>query len=434
MKFSELRPFFSGLLQYSPRTAWIQILFLLLLVLLFNANVIGLLEFRSGFPGVDLRPGIFTGSSGELRLPPVMVTAEFILLFLVGLLMAALLPLLKPISASLLVSVCTVPFLWLGIGYPLRESLIPMQYSLLVLLMLFGTHVLVNYYIETHKKQKLISIFGHYVPPEIVDRMSQQPEMPNLQGESRVMTVLFTDLKNFTGLSEQMDPRDLITMLNDYFNTMTRILHHHGATIDKFIGDSIMAFWGAPAPQEDHANRAVLAAMDMHFAMNRLTEDYVARGWPGPHMGVGINTGTMNVGHMGSDIRMTYTVIGNAVNLAARLEELTRTYSVDTIVGEATQAANDDILFRELDVVTVRGKSDSSRIFQPLCRRHEASQEQLELIELHQQALAAYHAENFEEARSLFFRLLEASSDDPYYRYMLTKTTLAGEIVTSNSA
>jgi len=259
------------------------------------------------------------------------------------------------------------------------------------------------------------------VPPEIVNQLNRQPGLLELEGVSKEMTVFFCDLKNFTGFSEQLNPKELVSLLNEYFTLMTEILYKHGATIDKYIGDSIMAFWSAPIPQEDHARRAVMASIEMHQGIERLSEEFKLRGRPGPTMGVGINSGEMNVGNMGSRYRLAYTVIGDAVNLAARVEAMTRLYNVPTIVGETTAAAVDDVVFKELDTVIVKGKTNSSKIYQPICMKADLTESQCASLQQHNEALQSYYTKDTETARGRFQDLLSQSGEEQYYRYMIEK-------------
>ena len=348
-----------------------------------------------------------------------------------GITLGITLPILKPIAASVLILLLSIPPIALAIGFPFRESDIPMQYSLLVILVLFGINVLLNYFAETQKKQKLLDVFGQYVPPEIVAELSAQSEKINLEGESKYMTVLFCDLQNFSGVSEQMSPRELVKMLNDYFNELTMILYKYGATIDKYIGDSIMTFWSAPVTQEDHTRRAVLASFEMQKAVEKLSDIYVGNGWPEQTMGIGINTGMMNVGNMGSRYRLAYTVIGDAVNLSSRLQTMTRVYKVPTICGEETAKNVKDIEFMELDTVQVRGKKIISRIYHPVGLKSEISDSKKHLLEQHKQALSCYYNKDFVKADDLFCRLIQQNAGyEDYYRYMLHQVSEKKNVTT----
>jgi len=408
-------------LKDSPRTQWPASLLLLLLVLVFVSNAMGLLELRSSFaPGISLRTEIFA-ANGSFGLPPVAGSPEFVVLLISGVVLAILLPLLSPIAASVLVLLMAIPPFWLALAFPYRSNAVPMQFSLLVLLVLFGINVLMKYFAETREKQKLLDTLGQYVPPEIVNQLSQNAHLYTLDGESKVLTVFFCDLRNFTGMSEQLEPKEVVRLLNEYFTAMTGILHRYGATIDKYVGDSIMAFWGAPLPLADHASHAVLASFDMHKEMHKLGNLFLALGLPVPTIGIGINTGVMNVGNMGSRHRLAYTVIGDPVNLAFRLQGTTREYGVATIVGENTAKELPDMVFRELDTITVRGRSKVSKIYEPMCLQSALTPELAAKLERHREALAAYYSFDLALAEQLFSQLFRDHPQDQYYPAMLGK-------------
>ena len=419
------------------KTEWLQSVFLFVLIIFFALLSLQMLEIDfNRFPGFHFTTEVHI-QAGEFVMPATFSTVEFAIMVLSGLILCLALPVFTPIAASTLVVLLMIPPTFMGFSNPLQSDAVSMQFSLLVLLVLFGVNVLLTYFTETRKKQKLIDVFGQYVPPEIVNELSTQTEQVKLEGESKFMTVLFCDLQNFSGVSEQMTPKELVKMLNDYFNELTEILYHHGATIDKYIGDSIMTFWGAPINQEDHARRAVLASFDMQKAVHKLSAEYAERGWPEQTMGIGVNTGMMNVGNMGSRFRLAYTVIGDAVNLSSRLQVMTRVYNVPTICGEETANLVDDVEFMELDTVHVRGKKIISRIFHPVGMKSSISDSLRKILDTHQQALDFYYEKNFAEADDLFCRLIQQNTGyEGYYRYMLQQvadkknstTVLQGEI------
>ncbi len=416
-----MKNLFRKLLSSSLHVAWSQSTLLAVMFLLFVSNAIGLLEIKGDLlPGIQLNPDVFD-QQNTLRFPGVMESGSFYLLLLTGALMIVLLPMLTPICASLLVLALAVPPLWLEIVRPFPPSQVPMQFHWLVQLILFAINVLLKYFTETQEKQKLLDTFSQFVPPEIVTVLNHQSKQQALEGESRYLTVFFCDLRNFTGMSEQLDPREVVRLLNEYFTTMTTILYKYGATIDKYIGDSVMAFWGAPVPQDDHYKRAVLASFEMHKQMESLRGIFLARGLPAPTIGIGINSGLMNVGNMGSRYRLAYTVIGDAVNLAFRLQSATRQYNVNTIVGENTAKLYPDMVFRELDTVAVKGKTQTTRIYEPICERRDFMPE-LELqLQGHQLALDAWYAGNLELAGQRYAELLRQYPEDQYYQYMLDR-------------
>ncbi|MAY03567.1 MAG: hypothetical protein CMQ38_11410 [Gammaproteobacteria bacterium] len=398
-----------------------QIAILLSLLLIFSFNLTGLLEFGTpGFPGFRFTPNSFQAE--------VLATVDFYILLLFAALMALVLPILRPIAASSLIVFVSLPLLFMGLREPYASTAVPFQYSLLVILVLYGMNVLLTYFSETQKKQKLINIFSRYVPPDIVDEVSKHPELIDLTGQLKPLSIMFCDLKDFTGISEQLSPKQLVSMLNEYFTTLSAILYQHGATIDKYIGDSIMAFWGAPIPHEDHAQRSILAAMDMHKTLTELKQLLTSKGLPSTDMGIGINTGMVNVGNMGSAYRLNYTVIGDAVNLAARLERLTRVYNIPTIVGQETKDATQGIVFRELDTLVVKGRSEQVRIYQPLCLEEDLTESQASSLETHVKAMECYYARDYEKAEMLFKQLSSETEAQSYYRHMVEKTAFSKSI------
>ena len=177
------------------------------------------------------------------------------------------------------------------------------------------------------------------MPPEVVDEMAQDPEKASMEGESREMTVLFTDVRGFTTISEGLDPKALSQLMNEFLTPLTEVIYQHRGTIDKYMGDCIMAFWGAPLPDPDHARNGVLAGLEMQRTLKAMQAEFRAKNWPEIRIGVGLNTGRMSVGNMGSRVRLAYTVMGDAVNLASRLEGITKEYGADIIVGEDTKNA-----------------------------------------------------------------------------------------------
>lgn len=398
----------------------IRVLLVSLVFFIFLGNGIGLLEL-----GLVNKPQFFLSSklltrlgSDSFSLMQLFTSADLIAFLVVGVLLCIFLPLLNPIKASALTFVCMfVPF-FISYYLPTQNTLIPMEYSLLTILIIYVFNVLISYFVEIHNKQALVETFSQFVPPEVASEISRHPDKINMDGEAKRLTVFFSDLQNFTSVSEQLNPKQLATLLNEYFTTMTEVLYRHGATIDKYIGDSIMAFWGAPLPQDNHAERSIRAAFEMHKQASVLCETFVKRGWPAPAMSIGINTGTMNVGNMGSKYRVAYTVVGDAVNLASRVEHLTRIYKVPTIVTESTMNEVPHYVYRELDVVQVRGKHKHTRIYEPVCLKDEVNEEISEELEHHRIALNFYYEKNWHEAR-IRFEKLQSEFNNPYYTSIL---------------
>jgi adenylate cyclase len=220
--------------------------------------------------------------------------------------------------------------------------------------------------------------------------------------------VLFSDIRGFTTLSEKLDPQGLKQFLNAYFTPITEIIFRKQGTIDKYVGDMVMAFWGAPLRDHAHAQNAVETALAMLDAMPKMREDFGARGWPEVDIGIGINTGPMNVGDMGSSFRRAYTVIGDAVNLGSRLESLTKYYGVRLLVSDSTRAAVTGVTFRRLDRVQVKGKSEPIEIHEAVCLSSQLEATLAAELEAHEAALDAYFAGDWDAAAHRFSALASA--------------------------
>ncbi len=255
-----------------------------------------------------------------------------------------------------------------------------------------------GYFVESRSKRQFTELFGQYVPPELVDKMAEDPEKYSMEGKSEELTVLFSDIVGFTSISESLTPKELSQFINDYLTAMSLVIRSNRGTLDKYIGDAIMAFWGAPVADPEHARQAVISAMAMQAELEQLRAQMRARGWPEIRIGVGVNTGSMSVGDMGSKLRKAYTVMGDAVNLSSRLEGLTRVYGVGILVGPHTRQAVKDVVFREIDRVKVKGKDEPVDIFEPMGIEGQVEQKVLDEIELWHKALKAYRAQNWDEA------------------------------------
>ena len=260
---------------------------------------------------------------------------------------------------------------------------------------------------ESRAKRQITGLFGQYVPPDLVSELAQNPKAVTTQGESRDMTVLFSDIRGFTSISETLSPAQLTQIMNAYFTRMTQIIHDNRGTIDKYIGDAIMAFWGAPLADEQHVQHALNTALQMQLAMHELNQQFIAKGWPTLEVGIGINTGNMVVGNMGSNFRMAYTVMGDHVNLASRLEGLTKLYGAKIMVSESVKNKAPELLFRELDKVRVKGKENAVTIFEPIGLKTAVSLHTTAALDLYNMALKQYRQQNWQQAEQEFKHLLQ---------------------------
>lgn len=251
----------------------------------------------------------------------------------------------------------------------LRNMQVGVAFPLLSIVLLVVVVMSVNYLIEDRKKSYIRHAFAHYVSGRVVDRLMRDPESLTLSGEEREMSIMFSDIRGFTGLSEGFTAAGLASFLNEYLTEMTDILLGEDGTLDKFIGDAVMAFWNAPADQDDHAARAIACALRMQARLAELRVGWEARGLPPVKIGVGIATGRASVGNMGSRDRFNYTVMGDTVNLSSRLEGLTKAYGVGILVSEQTlNAASWQDHARYVDQVRVKGRALPVRIFEPLAK------------------------------------------------------------------
>lgn len=386
---------------------------------LFLSSAVGLLELNL-VTGVRISiNSLLTHNSGLIV--ERLASADIILFIIIGMVLAIVLPVTDHLRSSLVTFICILLAFALHHYALVDYRLIPLTYLLLMVLILYIVNVLISYFMEIHQKQKILETMGRYLPPHIVDAISKSEDAISLEAEARELTVMFCDIQNFTKISEELNPKQLAALLNEYFTALTRILYRYNATIDKFIGDSIMAFWGAPLPQNDHAEIAVLAALAMQQEINRLSGSFIEKGWPGPTAGFGINTGLMAVGNMGSIYRVAYTVIGDAVNIASRIESLTDDYQVPVIVTGSTMKKCSGILFRELDRVILKGKRKPTRIYQPLCIKTEAGESLAARLEKHNEGLSCYYQRQYNQAMAIFRELREQDSNDKYYSGMIDK-------------
>ncbi|MFA6178278.1 MAG: adenylate/guanylate cyclase domain-containing protein [Candidatus Methylopumilus sp.] len=332
--------------------------------------------------------------------------AEFVMLLLVGLLLAILLPVLNPLLATALTTgVFIFAVIFNLLVWQFANLVLPLASLLLMVSLMYVLNMSYGFFVESRGKRQLAGLFGQYVPPELVDEMAKDPEAFSLEGESRELTVLFSDVRGFTTISEGLDPKQLTQLMNEFLTPMTHVIHHNRGTIDKYMGDAIMAFWGAPLVDNNHAKHALQAAMGMMKSLDELQKQFVAKGWPAIKIGVGLNTGMMTVGNMGSEFRMAYTVMGDAVNLGSRLESLTKNYGVYIIVSEFTKAKVPEYLYRELDIVRVKGKDEPVAIFEPICEVGQEDKATKDELKLYRETLKLYRAQSWDLAEMQFINL-----------------------------
>jgi adenylate cyclase len=299
----------------------------------------------------------------------------------------------------------------------------------LVVVLAAGAGLLYRVVAERAEQRLLRDVMARYLSPAVTRWVLREPERLNLGGETRVMTVLFSDLRDFTTLSHRLDPQTLVALLNEYTGAMTEIVFRHDGVLDKYIGDAIMAFWGAPMDQPDHARRACRTALDMLERLAELRAGWVRRGLPALDLGIGINTGPMVVGNMGSRVRVDYTVLGDAVNVASRLEGLSKEYGTRLVVGEATRlAAGEAFAYRFLDVVAVKGRAEPLRVYELLGPAAGLDEPARARLARYQAAMDLYRGRRWGQARDAFAALsAEAPDDGPSALYVRRSEALLTE-------
>jgi adenylate cyclase len=343
--------------------------------------------------------------------------AEFVLLLTTGIVMAMLLPLLNPLRSTLVTLLVLVLVLVSNLLVFQHGNLVlPLASGLVMLLLLFTLNMAYGFFIEARGARLMTGLFGQYVPPELVERMAQNPEQFNMAPRAEELSVLFSDVRGFTTISESLSPEDLSIYINEYLTTMSLVIRErHRGTLDKYIGDAVMAFWGAPVADREHARNAVLAALDMQKEALGLNEKFKAKGWPTFKIGIGVNSGTMRVGDMGSKIRKAYTVIGDAVNLGSRLEGITKQYGADIIIGEGTKTRISGFVCREIDRVRVKGKDEPIAIYQPLGLEGAVDKAKLDEMKLWNQVLRLYRAQDWDMAELQLINIKKAAADGGLY-------------------
>lgn len=392
-------------------------------LILVGSTAPGLLDLRvtpvgRAYPGVEAHANVLSGllDGKSVVRPDYAIGFDTLQLMVAGAVLLAALPWLSFAGSTIFCGALVVGLVALNLWLYVAQGLVmPLATVVAMTLSAFGLNLLYGYAVESRSKRELAALFGTYVPPELVDEMVKQPDRYSMQASSQELTVMFCDMRGFTAMSESMEPLQLQTLLNEVFSRLTQIIRAHRGTIDKYMGDCVMAFWGAPVKTPDHAQLAVAAALEMAAAVATLNEEHRARGLPEIGVGIGLNTGFMCVGDMGSDIRRSYTVIGDAVNLGSRLEGLSKHYGVTVVASETTRAQAPGFIWRELDRVRVKGKATAVVIYQPLCTRDAGSDGQATTLVQWERFLTAYRAQDWSASEQLLGQLRSMGNRSTLY-------------------
>jgi len=382
-------------------------------IVLIGATAPGLVDLRAtpvdaAYPGVEVHASLIAGMlDGRIPAQPVWTpVAQVLLLIALGTTLICGLFIWRTrerlaFSVALIVVLIVING-WL---YRVEHWVLPLATPLMLVLAIVLANLALGYWLEIRAKQGLARQFAAYVPPELVHQMQADPSHYTMQARTEEVTVLFCDIRSFTDLAESMEPLAVQALLNEVFSRLAQAIQAQQGTIDKYMGDCVMAFWGAPISVSDHATRAIRAALAMRDTLAQLAHERHAAGQPAFAAGIGINTGMVAVGDMGSSVRRTYTVIGDTVNLAARLERLTQTYDVDLIAGESTRAQASNWVWQELDRVRVKGRQQTTAIYTVRAAAGQASPALERELALWQDALADWREQRWTACREKIERL-----------------------------
>jgi len=314
---------------------------------------------------------------------------------------------------------------WMGFGIVMLAVLVAVDYLAFLkgswlnftipALTITANVLLVSLYralIEEKEKRRVRTAFGQYLSPEVVRRLLLNPEL--VEPRKTEITVMFSDIRGFTTISEKLDAQELAVFLNQYLSDMTQIVFERRGTLDKYIGDAVMAFWGAPFEEEGHAVLGCQTALDMMAKIHKMQKNWEAQGKPRLDIGIGLNTGVASVGNMGSSLRYGYTALGDSVNLSSRLEGLNKDYGTHILVNETTYLAarNSGFIFRELDLIRVKGKLQPVVIYELVAFSSDLTAEIQTLLDRFCEARELYRQRRWLEAQTAFQSILDQWPND----------------------
>jgi adenylate cyclase len=389
-------------------------------IVLVGATAIGIYDLRvtpfgATYPGVEINATVIDNILHQNFLMHSGLTRfiDFCAIILFGLAIGFIIPRLRAVSgiivALLLIGIFVAINMFVFSRYNIWFNLI---YPVLTMTVIYLGITIYCYISEEKEKKKIKSTFQHYLTASVINEMLKDPTKLKLGGDKKNLTVLFSDIRGFTTISEKLTPEELVRLLNEYLTAMTNIVFQHDGLLDKYMGDAIMAVFGAPLDQPDHARRACLTALTMMAELHKLQGKWREEGRPVFNIGIGVNSGDMVVGNMGSEMRFDYTVMGDMVNLGSRLEGINKEYGTNIIISEFTYSiVKETMCCRELDWVRVKGKKLPVKIYELLSETKDESKWR-DLIVLFEKGLALYRAAKWEEAITAFQKVLVQYPED----------------------
>lgn len=370
--------------------------------------------------GVEVLASAIETILGQHYLIPVSPAVTIGLIFLMSLVGTLLVAILRPVGAAIgLLGLLGLYLLAAGVLFD-TGIVLNLVYPPSALVLAFAVTLVYRVVFEQAEQRMIRSVMARYLSPAVSQWALKDPDRLKLGGETRTMTVLFSDIRGFTTLSHTLNPQAMVSLLNEYMTAMTDVVFRHDGVLDKYIGDAIMAFWNAPMEQPGHARLACETALDMISKLRELQADWERRGVPRLELGIGINTGPMVVGNMGARARLAYTVLGDAVNVASRLEGLTKVYGTRVVVGEATRAAaGDAYVYRFLDLVAVKGRGEALAVYEVVSRVGQLDPARAVMLKTYERGIELYRTRRWKEAAELFSEALaRAPGDGPSALYL----------------
>lgn len=398
-------------------------------IVLVGATAPGLVDLKltpaqNAFPGVEIHANVISGILDGVikRRSPHALTIELFYFLVIFLAMALLMPRFSSLWRFYLTVLLLLLIGWSNaIFWRRMDMIIPIATPVVLTMLLMLLYNIFEIFIDSRHKLHITRIFGQHVSPALLEEMFRDDKAYSVRGQRCEMTLMFANLRGFTSIAEEMNPDELVMVMHAYLNKMTAIIHANRGVLDKYMGDVIMAFWGTPIYNPRHARHALKAAMLMNLAMNDLKDEFRAKGWPQLRIGIGLNTGLINVGDMGSDFRISYTVLGESVNHATRMELLTKQYGVQIIVGEETRKAVPEVIFRELDRIHVKNREFPVSIFEPVGFVDEVSGDTRAEVDAYHKAVALYRGQRWKEAEQRFQLLLQRDPERMIYDIYLSR-------------
>ncbi len=381
-------------------------------IVIVGASAIGLGDIRNTpfsstgeYPGLEIHATVIDNilQGDHISKPKWATILDVMAIVVLGLLTGFVIPRLSAVKAIAAAVVLLVLYFLGNQALFVKSGLwVNLVYPLITVVLAYTSLTVYHYLTEERERKKIRGAFSYYVSNSVVNEMLKDPDKLKLGGEKKDLSVLFSDIRSFTSISEGMTPEDLVHLLNEYLTVMTDIVFKYDGTLDKYIGDALMAVYGAPLDQPDHPKRACASALDMMEGLKALNEKWIKEGKTPLDIGIGINTGPMMVGNMGSDQRFDYTVMGDAVNLGSRLEGANKSYKTHILISDSTyERVKDDFVCMELDHVRVKGKKQPVGIFE-LISRKDLPVRDMEAIAGFHKGLELYKAQDWDRAIEVF--------------------------------